>query len=260
MWDGHLREIKANAHRIALKPNSRPIRQQPYRVGPKSREILDQHIQKQLEMGVIERSTSEWESPIVLAPTPDGTLRFCVDYRRLNAMTIPDTYPIPRMDDCIDSLGDAKIFTTLDANCGYWQLNVDKPDQDKTTFISHSGTYRYVRMPFGLRNAPATFQRCLDILLSELRWKTCLVYLDDVITYPLARQRDPKGGPWCTGRCLLTPATVVSTKHCAVDLFTGRHWHQCNSGAELSSGRAPTGCIQVLCITVYMLTQAQESR
>ena len=138
MWDGHLGEIKAAARRIALKPNSRPIRQQPYRAGPKSREILDQHIQKQLEMGVIERSTSEWVSPIVLAPKPDGTLLLCVDYRRLNAMTIPDTYPIPRMDDCIDSLGDAKIFTTLDANCGYWQLNVDKPDQDKTTFISHS--------------------------------------------------------------------------------------------------------------------------
>ena len=87
------------------------------------------------------------------------------------------------MDDCIDSLGDATVFSTLDANCGYWQLPMAEEDQDKTTFVSHRGAFRYVRMPFGLRNAPASFQRALDILLSGVKWKTCLVYLDDVIVF-----------------------------------------------------------------------------
>ena len=110
MWNGRLGAIKATVHRIALKPNTRPIHQQPYRAGPKSRAILEEHIQSQLEAGVIEPAQSEWSSPIVLAPKHDGTLRFCVDYRRLNNATIPDTYPLPLMDDCIDSLGEAAVL------------------------------------------------------------------------------------------------------------------------------------------------------
>jgi hypothetical protein len=85
------------------------------------------------------------------------------------------------MDECIDSLGDAQIFTTLDCNIGYWQIPVAPEDVEKTTFTSHEGTFHFTRMPFGLRNAPATFQRTVDIVLSGVRWKTCLVYLDDII-------------------------------------------------------------------------------
>jgi len=131
-----------------------------------------------LDAGVIEPASSEWASPIVLVPKKDGSLRFCVDYRRLNAKTVVDSYPLPRIDDCLDSLGDAAIFTTLDCNAGYWQVPVAPEDRDKTTFTSYLGTYRYVRMPFGLRNAPATFQRALDIVLSGVRWQACLIYLD----------------------------------------------------------------------------------
>ena len=87
------------------------------------------------------------------------------------------------MDECIDSLGDAVIFTTLDCNSGYWQIPVHPDDRDKTTFTSHYGIYRFLRLPFGLRNAPATFQRAIDIILSGFKWKTCLVYLDDVIVF-----------------------------------------------------------------------------
>jgi hypothetical protein len=96
-------------------------------------------------------------------------------------ITVPYTYPLPRMDECIDSLGGATVFTTLDCNSGYWQIPVHPEDQDKTTFTSHYGIYRFLRLPFGLRNAPATFQRAIDIILSGVKWKTCLVYLDDVI-------------------------------------------------------------------------------
>ena len=87
------------------------------------------------------------------------------------------------MDECIHSLGEANVFTTLDCNLGYWQIPVAERDQDKTTFTCHEGTYRYKRMPFGLTNAPATFQRTLDIALSAFKWKSCLVYLDDVIVF-----------------------------------------------------------------------------
>ena len=87
------------------------------------------------------------------------------------------------MEDCIDSLGEARLFTTLDALWGYWQVPIAERDRVKTTFTSHMGTFRYKRMPFGLRNAPATFQRALDIILSGVRWKTCLVYIDDVVIF-----------------------------------------------------------------------------
>ena len=92
--------------------------------------------------------------------------RFCVDYRRLHAKTVADAYPLPRIDDCLDSLGDAQMFTTLDRNAGYWQVSVAPEDRDKTRFTSYLGTYRYVRMPFGLRKAPSTCQQALNIILS----------------------------------------------------------------------------------------------
>lgn len=98
-------------------------------------------------------------------------------------MTIKDLYPIPRKDDCLDFLGDATIFSTMDCNAAYWQIPVAEEDRDKTTFTCHSGLFRYKRLPFGLTNAPATFQRAIDIILSGLRWRTCLVYLDDIIVF-----------------------------------------------------------------------------
>lgn len=110
-----------------------------------------------LDVGVIEPATSEWASPVVLVPKKDGSLRFFVDYRRLNTKTLTDAYPLPRMDDCIDSLGDARIFTTLECNSSYWQIPVAASDHDKTTFTTYLGTFMYLRMPFGLKNAPATF-------------------------------------------------------------------------------------------------------
>jgi hypothetical protein len=105
-----------------------------------------------------------------MVPKPDGSLRFCVDYRKLNAITVSDTYPLPRINECIDSLGEAAIFTTLDCNSGYWQIPVEPADRDKTTFTSHYGIYRFIRLPFGLRNAPGTFQRAVDIILSGPAW------------------------------------------------------------------------------------------
>lgn len=183
MWDGRLGKIAATEHRIDLKNDVQPVRQNPYRSGHKEREFAREEIEKMLKAGVIEPSNSEWASPIVLAPKKDGSLRFCVDYRRLNAVTQRDSYPLPRMDDCVDSLGSATIFTTLDANWGYWQLPVREKDKAKTAFCSYEGLYQFKRMPFGLTNAPASFQRALDVILAPYKWKSCLVYLDDVIVF-----------------------------------------------------------------------------
>ena len=183
MWDGHLGRVAATEHRIDLIPGAKPVHSQPYRAGPRARDIESQEVGRMLKAGVIEPASTEWASPVVLVPKPDGSMRFCVDYRKVNAMTTRDTYPLPRMDECIDSLGDARIFSTLDCNCGYWQIPMEPDARDKTTFTCHEGTYRFTRMPFGLPNAPATFHRTVDIVLSGLKWKTCLVYLDDIIVF-----------------------------------------------------------------------------
>ena len=183
MWDGTLGELKATEHRIDLMPDSKPVHQAPYRAGPTQRQREKEEIDNMLAKGVIEPANTEWASPIVFVPKSDGSLRFCVDYRRLNAMTIRDSYPIPRMDECLDSLGDAVVFSTLDCNSGYWQIPVAERDRDKTAFVSHFGLYRWLRMPFGLKNAPATFQRAADVILAAVKWQFALVYLDDVIVY-----------------------------------------------------------------------------
>jgi len=138
---------------------------------------------RQLEADVIEPTSSEWGFPVVLVPKKGGTLRFCVDYRLLDVVTKKDLYPLPRMDECIDSLGEATIFSTLDCNAGYWQFASAPEDREETAFVCHEGAYQYKRMPFGLTNASATIQRALDIILSGVKWQSCFIYLDDVIVY-----------------------------------------------------------------------------
>ena len=114
LWSGALGTIRATEHCIALEPGTKPIRSMPYRKGPAMRDMVANAVNEMLKAGVIEPASTKWASPVVLVPKRDGSLRFCVDYRRLNAKTAADSYPLPRMDDCSDSLGDAAIFTTLD--------------------------------------------------------------------------------------------------------------------------------------------------
>ncbi len=134
-----------------------------------------------LRLDVIEPASTEWSSPVVTVPKPDGRWRFCVDYRRLNALSLKDSYALPRMDECNDSLGDAKFFTALDCNWGFWQIPIREQDRDKTTFTCHSGNFRIKKMPFRLTDAPAKFQPTIDIILARFKWQSCLVYIDGII-------------------------------------------------------------------------------
>jgi hypothetical protein len=115
--------------------------------------------------------------------TVHGHHRFCVDYRKLNDLTVKQNYPIPRIEDCLDELSQAKYFSKIDCRTGYWQFEIDKDDKHKTAFIYSQGLFEYNVMPFGLTNAPATFQRFIDELLAEEQLKFCLIYIDDIIIY-----------------------------------------------------------------------------
>ncbi len=133
------------------------------------------------ERGIIRPSNSPWASPVVLVPKKDGQLRFCVDYRWLNSVTRKDVYPLPRIDDILDTLGKAKYFTSLDLASGYWQVELDESSHPKSAFATHRGLYEFVRMSLGLCNAPATFQRLTQVVLAGLEWDSCFVYLDDTL-------------------------------------------------------------------------------
>ena len=126
-------------------------------------------------------STSPWASPVILVPKRDGTSRFCIDYRRLNAITTKDVYPLPRIDDILDTLGEAKYFSSLDLASGYWQVELAPDARQKSAFTTHKGLFEFIRMPFGLCNAPATFQRVMQVVLAGLEWRSCFVYLDDIL-------------------------------------------------------------------------------
>ena len=158
-----------------------PIRQRFRRLSPEKRAEMRAMLNDMLQENLISPSKSPWAAPIVLVNKKDGTSRFCVDYRRMNAVTRKDAYPLPRVDDILETLAGSQLFSTLDLASGYWQVEVKSEDREKTAFITSEGLYEFNVLPFGLCNGPATFQRLMNILLAGIQWHDCLVYLDDII-------------------------------------------------------------------------------
>ena len=174
-------------HTITLTDN-RPIRHNARRLSPDKAKLTRKLVDDMLEQDIIEPSSSPWASPIVLAKKDGGGTRFCVDYRNLNNVTRKDAFPLPRIDDTLDALHGAKYFSTLDLQSGYWQVLVAPEDREKTAFVTPHGLYQFRRMPFGLTNTPATFQRLMYTVLKGLLYVKCLIYLDDIIIFGRTRE------------------------------------------------------------------------
>ena len=159
------------------------LRSGSYRIAPGLMEPLKDEIKGLLRAGIIVSSKSLWSSPMVPVKKTDGTIRLCIDFRQLNKVTVPDPYHMPRVDDLLDELAEAKWMSKLDLNRCPWELMYKRIDvQAKTAFCSPWGKYHFTCMPFGLRNAPAAFQRGMDEVLGE-QGEWCSTYIDDVVVY-----------------------------------------------------------------------------
>lgn len=180
--DADLGRTQVITHQIDTgdaKPIKLPLRRVPLHLQAE----VTEHIKEMQVNGITQPSCRPWGAPVVPVRKKDGTLRFCVDYRRLNDVTKKDAYPLPRIDDALDSLAHARWFSTLDLASGYWQVEVDPKDKHNTAFITRQGLFEFNVLSFGLCNAPSTFQRLMDLVLADLQWTTCLVYLDDIIVF-----------------------------------------------------------------------------
>ena len=147
-------------------------------------EEITAHIQEMLDIGAIHPSNSPWASAVVLVQKKDGKLRFCIDFRKLNAQTVKDVYNLPQIDEMLDCLNGAVWFTSLDLKSEYWQVEIEEDCKALTTFtIRPLGFYECDRMPFGLTNAPSAFQQLMQGCLGNLHLQNCIIYLDDIIIF-----------------------------------------------------------------------------
>ena len=171
-------------HHINIVPGTRPIKQHPYRLPLAKRRDAEAEIAAMAERDLIEPSTSPWSSPAIIVPKKNGGIRFCIDYRRLNKVTIPDSMPLPRCDDSLDALGGSKWFSTLDLRQGFFQVGLDEESRPLTAFcIPGSGLWQFKVVPFGSMTSPACFERVMERLFTGLTFVSLLIYLDDIIVF-----------------------------------------------------------------------------
>jgi hypothetical protein len=176
------KELGCTSHQVEHSietRDARPIKRNPHRIPHALKPVVDEHIDDMLNKGITEPSTYPWSSSTVLVQkkSRDGSIkyRFCIDYRALNAVTKPDAYPIPNIADTLDSLGQSKILSVLDMASGYHQIAIKPEHKEKTAFSCHKGHFQFIKMLFGLNNAPATYQRCIYVILMGLKGIDCLV-------------------------------------------------------------------------------------
>ena len=161
--------------------DNKPIKQYPYRINPTKAKIIADEVDYMLTNKLIKPSFSPWSSPVVLVPKPNNQFRLCLDYRKVNAITKTDSYPLPRVDDCVDRIGNAHFISKFDLLKGYWQVPLTERVKEISAFITHNGLYQCSVMPFGMKNAASTFQRLMNIVCSKV--KNCVVYIDNVVIY-----------------------------------------------------------------------------
>jgi hypothetical protein len=166
-------------HDVELVADAAPIKQHPYRVSPMKKEVLAKEVQYLLENDLIEPSQSEWSSPCLLVPKPDGSWRMCTDYRKVNAVTKTDSFPIPRVEDCIDRTGNAQYITKFDLLKGFWQVPLTDRAKEISAFVTPDGLFQYKRLPFGMKNSPMSFQRLIQKVIAGMEGVSA--YIDDVV-------------------------------------------------------------------------------
>ena len=176
---------KAAEHKIFLKdPDTPPFKERFRRIPPPQLDEVRDHLKLMLDAGVIRPSNSPWCNAVVLVRKKDGSLRFCIDFRKLNSLTVKDSHPLPRICEMLESLAGAAHYSTFDMNSGFWQVPMSPESKQYTAFtLGSMGLYECESMPFGLCNAPPTFQRLMLNCLGELNLTYCLIYLDDVIVF-----------------------------------------------------------------------------
>ena len=163
--------------------DAEPVKQPPRRVPLAYADKEKAAIEDLKSKGVIRESVSPWASPIVLVSKKDGSVRPCVDYRKVNQLVKPDGFPLPRVQDCLDAVAGSSYFSTFDLTSGYFQIKLKEEDIPKSAFVCKYGHFEMTRMPFGLNSAASTFQRTMEMALQGLQWLTCLIYIDDIIVF-----------------------------------------------------------------------------
>uniref|UniRef100_A0A803TGK0 Gypsy retrotransposon integrase-like protein 1 n=1 Tax=Anolis carolinensis TaxID=28377 RepID=A0A803TGK0_ANOCA len=212
--------VQGVQHKICTG-DAAPIASPPYRVTGKISECIEQEVREMLDLDIIVPSNSPWASPIVLVKKPDKTVRFCIDYRRLNKITQNDMYPMPRLDDLLERIGKAKFISSIDLTKGFWQVPMAPEDQSKTAFRTQGGLYEFVVLPFGLKNSPATFQRLVDKVLYGLG-EFCLAYMDDIGIYSDCWEDHLKHLDCVLGRLLEAGLTIKASK-CKLGNHTSKY-------------------------------------
>lgn len=181
--NGQLPPHRTFDHAISLLPDSAPVNSRPYRYSPQQKDEIERQVSEMMAASLVTPSMSPFASPVLLVKKKDGTWRFCVDYRRLNNISVKSKFPMPVVDELLDELAGTRWFSKLDLKAGYHQIRMVELDEPKTAFKTHHGQFQFRVMPFGLTNAPATFQCLMNSLFASCIRKYVLVFMDDILVY-----------------------------------------------------------------------------